>query len=106
MAVTKTCISIKSTLKSNIDYICNSEKTDGKPLVSSHGCAAETGRISNFPDPPPCHRQGNEPGASPDPSLSAWGGYAGTGLGEIGMELGKEILGGKYEFTAVLTTRE
>lgn len=32
-----------------------------------------------FLDPPPCHRQGNEPGSPSDPSLSAWGGYAGTG---------------------------
>ena len=41
MAVTKTH-PIKSTLKAAIDYICNSEKTDGKLLVSSYGCAAET----------------------------------------------------------------
>ena len=30
-------------------------------------------------DPPPRHRQGNEPGPPPDPSLSAWGGHAGAG---------------------------
>ena len=41
MAVTKTH-PIKSTLKAAIDYICNLEKTDGKLLVSSYGCAAET----------------------------------------------------------------
>ena len=49
MAVTKTH-PIKSTLKAAIDYICNPEKTDGKLLVSSYGCAAEL-RISNFPGP-------------------------------------------------------
>ena len=32
-----------------------------------------------FLDPPPCHRQGNEPGSPSNPSLSAWGGYAETG---------------------------
>ena len=41
MAVTKTH-PIKSTLKAAIDYICNPSKTDGKLLVSSYGCAAET----------------------------------------------------------------
>ena len=41
MAVTKTH-PIKSTLKAAIDYICNPDKTDGKLLVSSFGCAAET----------------------------------------------------------------
>ena len=44
MAVTKTH-PIKSTLKAAIDYISNPEKTDGKLLVSSYGCAAETADI-------------------------------------------------------------
>ena len=61
MAVTKTH-PIKSTLKAAIDYICNPEKTDGKLLVSSYGCAAETADIEFSLAPPPCHRQGNEPG--------------------------------------------
>ena len=100
MAVTKTH-PIKSTLKAAIDYICNPEKTDGKLLVSSYGCAAETADIE-----------------------FSWTRHhaidKGTNLGrhliqafqprevtpeqahEIGMELAKEILGGKYEF--VLTT--
>ena len=43
MAVTKTH-PIKSTLKAAIDYICNPDKTDGKLLVSSFGCAAEDRR--------------------------------------------------------------
>ena len=41
MAITKTH-PIKSTLKLAIDYILNPEKTDGKILVSSFGCAPET----------------------------------------------------------------
>ena len=44
MAVTKTH-PIKSTLKAAIDYICNPDKTDGKLLVSSFGCVAETADI-------------------------------------------------------------
>ncbi len=44
MAVTKTH-PIKSTLKAAIDYICNPEKTDGKLLVSSFGCTAQTADI-------------------------------------------------------------
>ena len=49
MAVTKTH-PIKSTLKAAIDYICNPDKTDGKLLVSSFGCTAETATL-NFPGP-------------------------------------------------------
>ncbi len=44
MAVTKTH-PIKSTLKAAIDYICNPAKTDGKLLVSSFSCTAETADI-------------------------------------------------------------
>ena len=44
MAVTKTH-TIKSTLKAAIDYICDPDKTDGKLLMSSFGCAAETADI-------------------------------------------------------------
>ena len=45
MAVTKTH-PIKSTLKAAIDYICNPDKTDGKLLVSSFGCTAETATLN------------------------------------------------------------
>ena len=44
MAVTKTH-PIKSTLKAAIDYICNPDKMEGKLLVSSFGCSAETADI-------------------------------------------------------------
>ena len=100
MAVTKTH-PIKSTLKAAIDYICNPEKTDGKLLVSAYGCAAETADIEFAWTR--CHAidkgtnlgrhliQAFEPSeVSPEKAH------------EIGMQLAKEILGGKYEF--VLTT--
>ena len=100
MAVTKTH-PIKSTLKAAIDYICNPEKTDGKLLVSSYGCAAETADIEfawtrrhSIDKGTNLGRhliQAFEPGeVSPEKAH------------EIGMQLAKEVLGGKYEF--VLTT--
>ena len=100
MAVTKTN-PIKSTLKAAIDYICNPKKTDGKLLVSSYGCAAETAGIEfawtrrhSIDKGTNLGRhliQAFEPGeVSPEEAH------------EIGMQLAKEILGGKYEF--VLTT--
>ncbi len=100
MAVTKTH-PIKSTLKAAIDYICNPEKTDGKLLVSAYGCAPETADIEfawtrrhSIDKGINLGRhliQAFEPGeVSPEETH------------RIGMELAKEILGGKYEF--VLTT--
>ena len=100
MAVTKTH-PIKSTLKAAIDYICNPDKTDGKLLVSSFGCVAETADIEfewtrrhSIDKGTHLGRhliQAFEPGeVSPEEAH------------EIGMQLAKEILGGKYEF--VLTT--
>lgn len=100
MAITKTH-PIKSTLKAAIAYICNPAKTDGKLLVSSFGCAAETADIEfawtrrhSIDKGTNLGRhliQAFEPGeVSPEEAH------------EIGMQLAKEILGGKYEF--VLTT--
>lgn len=100
MAVTKTH-PIKSTLKAAIDYICNPAKTDGKLLVSSYGCAAETADIEfawtrrhSIDKGTNLGRhliQAFEPGeVSPEEAH------------EIGMQLAREVLGGKYEF--VLTT--
>ena len=100
MAITKTH-PIKSTLKKAIDYICNPEKTDGKLLVSSFGCAAETADIEfawtrKYSIDKGTHLgrhliQAFEPGETTPEQAH-----------EIGMQLAKEILGGKYEF--VLTT--
>ena len=100
MAVTKTH-PIKSTLKAAIDYICNPDKTDGKLLVSSFGCAAETADIEFGWTRRHAIDKGTHLGRhliqafEPD-EVSAEEAH------EIGMQLAKEILGGKYEF--VLTT--
>ena len=44
MAITK-IKPVKSTLSKALDYIQNSDKTDGKMLVSSFGCSYETADI-------------------------------------------------------------
>ena len=100
MAVTKTH-PIKSTLKAAIDYICNPEKTDGKLLVSSYGCAAETADIEFSWTR--CHAidKGTNLGRHLIHAFQP-GEVTPEQAHEIGMELAKEILGGKYEF--VLTT--
>ena len=102
MAITKTH-PIKSTLKAAIAYICNPAKTDGKLLVSTYGCTAETADIEfgwtrrHAIDRGYSYNLGRHliqafsPGeVSPEEAH------------EIGMQLAKEVLGGKYEF--VLTT--
>ena len=100
MAVTKTH-PIKSTLKAAIDYICNPEKTDGKLLVSSYGCTAETADIEFAWTR--CHAidKGTNLGRHLIQAFQP-GEVTPEQAHEIGMELAKEILGGKYEF--VLTT--
>ena len=100
MAVTKTH-PIKSTLKAAIDYICNPEKTDGKLLVSSYGCAAETADIEFARTRRHAIDKGTNLGRH---LIQAFQPREVTPeqAHEIGMELAKEILGGKYEF--VLTT--
>ncbi len=100
MAVTKTH-PIKLTLKAAIDYICNPEKTDGKLLVSSFSCTAETADIEFAWT----HRQSIDKGTNLGRHLiQAFepGEVSPEEAHEIGMQLAKEILGGKYEF--VLTT--
>ena len=100
MAITKTH-PIKSTLKAAIDYICNPAKTDGKLLVSSFGCAAETADIEFEWT----RRHAIDKGANLGRHLIqafAPGEVSPEEAHEIGMELAKEVLGGKYEF--VLTT--
>ena len=100
MAVTKTH-PIKSTLKAAIDYICTPGKTDGSLLVSAYGCAAETADIEFAWTRHHSIDKGTNLGrhliqafepAEVDPEEAH----------RIGMELAKEILGGKYEY--VLTT--
>ena len=100
MAVTKTH-PIKSTLKAAIDYICNPEKTDGKVLVSSYGCAAETADIDFAWTRRHAIDKGTNLGRHLIQAFQP-GEVTPEQAHEIGMELAKEILGGKYEF--VLTT--
>lgn len=100
MAVTKTH-PIKSTLKAAIDYICNLAKTDGKLLVSSYGCTAETADIEFEWTRRHAIDKGNNLGRHLIQAFQP-GEVTPEEAHEIGMQLAKEILGGKYEF--VLTT--
>ena len=94
MAVTKTH-PIKSTLKAAIDYICNPEKTDGKLLVSSYGCAAETADIEFAWTRRHAIDKGTNLGRHLIQAFQP-GEVTPEQAHEIGMELAKEILGGKY----------
>jgi hypothetical protein len=100
MAVTKTH-PIKSTLKAAIDYICNPAKTDGKLLVSSYGCTAETADIEFSWTRRHAIDKGTNLGRHLIQAFQP-GEVTPEQAHEIGMQLAKEILGGKYEF--VLTT--
>lgn len=100
MAITKTH-PIKSTLKKAIDYICNPVKTDEKLLVSSFGCAAETADIEFAWTRKHSIDKGTHLGRHLIQAFEP-GETTPEQAHEIGMQLAKEILGGKYEF--VLTT--
>lgn len=100
MAVTKTH-PIKSTLKAAIDYICNPDKTDGKLLVSSFGCAAETADIEFAWTRRHAIDKGTNLGRHLIQAFEL-GEVSPEEAHRIGMELAREVLGGKYEF--VLTT--
>ena len=100
MAITKTH-PIKSTLKAAIDYICNPDKTDGKLLVSSFGCAAETADIEFEWTRRHSIDKGTHLGRHLIQAFEP-GEVSAEDAHEIGIQLAKEILGGKYEF--VLTT--
>ena len=100
MAVTKTH-PIKSTLKAAIDYICNPEKTGSKLLVSAYGCAAETADIEFAWTRRHAIDKGTNLGRHLIQAFEP-GEVSPEEAHEIGMQLAKEILGGKYEF--VLTT--
>lgn len=100
MAITKTH-PIKSTLKAAIDYICNPAKTDGKLLVSSYGCSAETADIEFEWTRRHAIDKGTNLGRHLIQAFQP-GEVTPEEAHEIGMQFAKEILGGKYEF--VLTT--
>ena len=100
MAITKTH-PIKSTLKAAIDYICDPAKTDGKLLVSSYGCTAETADIEFGWTRRHAIDKGYNLGRHLIQAFSP-GEVSPEEAHEIGLQLAQEILGGKYEF--VLTT--
>ena len=100
MAITKTH-PIKATLKAAIDYICNPAKTDGKLLVSSFGCTSETADIEFEWTRRHAIDKGTNLGRHLIQAFAP-GEVSPEEAHEIGMELAKEILDGKYEF--VLTT--
>ena len=100
MAITKTH-PIKSTLKAAIAYICNPAKTDGKLLVSTYGCNADTADIEFGWTRRLAIDKGYNLGRHLIQAFSP-GEVSPEEAHEIGMQLAKEVLGGKYEF--VLTT--
>jgi len=100
MAVTKTH-PIKSTLKAAIDYICNPAKTDGSLLISAYGCSAETADIEFAWTRQYAIDRGENLGRHLIQAFAP-GEVTPEEAHQIGLELAKEILGGKYEF--VLTT--
>lgn len=100
MAITKTH-PIKSTLKAAIAYICNPAKTDGKLLVSTYGCNADTADIEFGWTRRLAIDKGYNLGRHLIQAFSP-GEVSPEEAHEIGMQLANEILGGKYEF--VLTT--
>ena len=100
MVVTKTH-PIKSTPKAAIDYICNPDKTDGRLLVSAYGCAAETADIEFAWTRRHAIDKGTNLGRHLIQAFEP-GEVSPEEAHKIGMQLAKEILGGKYEF--VLTT--
>ena len=100
MAVTKTH-PIKSTLKAAIVYICNPAKTDGSLLISAYGCSAETADIEFAWTRQHAIDKGENLGRHLIQAFAP-GEVTPEEAHRIGLELAKEILGGKYEF--VLTT--
>ena len=100
MAITKTH-PIKSTLKAAIDYICNPIKTDGSLLISAYGCSAETADIEFAWTRRHAIDKGENLGRHLIQAFTP-GEVTPEEAHQIGLELAKEILGGKYEF--VLTT--
>ena len=100
MGVTKTH-PIKSTLKAAIDYICNPAKTDGSLLISAYGCSAETADIEFAWTRRHAIDKGENLGRHLIQAFAP-GEVTPEEAHQIGLELAKEILGGKYEF--VLTT--
>lgn len=100
MAITKTH-PIKSTLKDAIEYICDSNKTDGHLLISSYGCCAETADIEFAWTREQAIDKGTNLGRHLIQAFEP-GEVTPQEAHRIGEELAKEILKGQYEY--VLTT--
>lgn len=100
MAITK-IHPIKTTLNKAIAYICNPEKTDERLLISSYGCSAETADIEYSFTCRHAIDKGDNLGHHLIQAFDP-GETTPEQAHEIGMQLAKETLGGKYEF--VLTT--
>ncbi len=88
-------------MKAAIAYICNPAKTDGKLLVSSFGCAAETADIEFAWTRRHAIDKGTNLGRHLIQAFQP-GEVTPEEAHEIGMELARSVLGGKYEL--VLTT--
>lgn len=100
MAITK-IHPIKTALNKAIAYICNPDKTDERLLISSFGCSAETADIEFSFTRRHAIDKGDNLGRHLIQAFDP-GETTPEQAHEIGMQLAKEILGGKYEF--VLTT--
>ena len=101
MAVTKTH-PIKSTPKAAIDYICNPDKTDGKLLVSPFGCTAEIADIEFEWTRHHSIDKGTNLGQHLIQAFAP-GEVTPEEAHRIGMELAREVLGGKYKLSSPLT---
>ena len=100
MAITK-IKPIKSTLKKALDYIQNPEKTDGKMLVSSFGCSAETADIEFGFTLSQALDRGNNLAHHLIQSFEPWE-VDYQKAHEIGKQLADAVTKGQYEY--VLTT--
>ncbi|MCL2053002.1 MAG: relaxase/mobilization nuclease domain-containing protein [Oscillospiraceae bacterium] len=102
MAVT-TLHSIKTTLIRAVKYITNPDKTDGKLLVSSHGCSAETAHFEFDFTRKNADKQGGVlayhliQAFKPDEVDYST-------AHEIGIEFADKILRGKYEYVIATHT--
>ena len=96
MAVTK-IKPIKSTLKKALDYICNSDKTDEKILISSYGCSYETADIEFDFTISRAMQKGNNLAHHLIQSFDP-GEVTAAKAHEIGVQLADTVTKGQYEY--------
>lgn len=101
MAITK-IKPVKGTLKKALDYIMNPAKTDGKLLVSSFGCAAETADIEFGFTLSQAMEKGNNLAhhliQSFSPEECSDGRLTPELAHKLGRKLADTVTGGKYEY--------